>query len=264
VIEPYTVTLERKTVWQVVAASRPGARHLAHGEPGEDALRWERSLDGLLVAALADGAGSARMAVMSAMLAADAAIAPALRHLRRSDGRLESLQDAARAGMYGAYRAIRLSARHFGFNVSEYMTTLIVVVANANGAGAAQVGDGAVVVRDAAGRTAILTSPQRGELVNETECLSSEHALSVAQFVRSAGPVTHVAAFTDGLQRLALRFADESPHAGFFDPLFDSLDGSVSEEVLTEDLEVFLQSQRVQSRTDDDVTLLLATLLEPQ
>jgi hypothetical protein len=52
------------------------------------------------------------------------------------------------------------------------------------------------------------------------------------------------------------------PHPGFFAPLFQFLsregDGTLAQEALAS----FLASPRVRGRTDDDLTLLLATLVK--
>ena len=64
--------------------------------------------------------------------------------------------------------------------------------------------------------------------------------------------------FTDGLQRLALDFAGHTPHHGFFGPLFEQLRAVNDSESLVEPFRCFLDSDRVNQRTDDDKTLVLA------
>jgi hypothetical protein len=60
----------------------------------------------------------------------------------------------------------------------------------------------------------------------------------------------------------ALRMPGADPHPGFFAPLFQFLsregDGTLAQEALAS----FLASPRVRGRTDDDLTLLLATLVK--
>jgi hypothetical protein len=71
----------------------------------------------------------------------------------------------------------------------------------------------------------------------------------------------HVMAFSDGLQRLALNMPDGSPHAPFFLPFF-RLVGTVTEAREAQaQVEALLCSQRVRARTDDDVSLLLGSLV---
>jgi len=71
--------------------------------------------------------------------------------------------------------------------------------------------------------------------------------------------IQEVALLTDGLQMLALNFAARKPHAPFFEPLFTALRGAVSPDDLVVPLRAFLDSDAVNSRTDDDKTLVLAT-----
>ena len=74
------------------------------------------------------------------------------------------------------------------------------------------------------------------------------------------GPLLRVAAFSDGLQRLALNMAANTPHEPFFTPFFRVLGATpaADEEELRSALVRFLGSAAVNERTDDDKTLALA------
>jgi hypothetical protein len=63
---------------------------------------------------------------------------------------------------------------------------------------------------------------------------------------------------TDGLQRLALDFTARTPHLPFFQPLFAALRAAPDVESLAGPFREFLDSQRINERTDDDKTLVLA------
>lgn len=60
---------------------------------------------------------------------------------------------------------------------------------------------------------------------------------------------------SDGIQLLALRYADNTAHDPFFRPLFEFAGNPASTNA---ELEEFLRSERVCERTDDDKTLVLA------
>ena len=60
---------------------------------------------------------------------------------------------------------------------------------------------------------------------------------------------------TDGIQLLAVRYADNTAHEPFFEPLFEFAENPNSSNA---ELEEFLRSERVCERTDDDKTLVLA------
>src|SRR5262249_55780804 len=94
----------------------------------------------------------------------------------------------------------------------ELATTLIVAVATPNVVVSAQVGDGAVVVRDSSGTLISMTSLPSDGYVNETTFLTSPEALSMAQGRFWAGRASHVAASSDGLQLLAMRMPGGAPH----------------------------------------------------
>ena len=64
---------------------------------------------------------------------------------------------------------------------------------------------------------------------------------------------------TDGLQPLALNYAAKAAHAPFFVPMFRPLRVAPSGATVLAALRNFLDSPRVNERTDDDKTLILAT-----
>jgi hypothetical protein len=61
------------------------------------------------------------------------------------------------------------------------------------------------------------------------------------------------------LANLALKIPEGTPHKPFFAPLFRFSGEWKEEEDAKQQLESFLRSPRVCERTDDDLTLLLAT-----
>jgi ADP-dependent phosphofructokinase/glucokinase len=74
------------------------------------------------------------------------------------------------------------------------------------------------------------------------------------------GPISEVAIFTDGLQHLALTYKDKTVYKKFFKPMFNSMHNlsEFQKERVNASLCSFLDSQSVNSRTDDDKTLVLA------
>jgi hypothetical protein len=88
----------------------------------------------------------------------------------------------------------------------------------------------------------------------------ADAAEKVVRQTRS-GAIDEVAIFTDGIQRLALDYRARSAHTPFFAPLFAWLrprHRGYSRE-LSDSLAVYLNSEKINSRTDDDKTLILAT-----
>ena len=73
--------------------------------------------------------------------------------------------------------------------------------------------------------------------------------------------VVAVVAFSDGLERLVLDFAQAKPHAKFFDGITAPVTASETisrDRKLSEQLGRYLDSDAVNARTDDDKTLIIA------
>lgn len=255
---------EPHCAWRVVAAAIKGQGHEKTGQPCQDAVHWQTHGEGLLFAALADGAGSAKLSEIGSNLAAQTA----LRALAESFKSPAALCDDARAkaalkaALEAALKALTDEAKAKPAKPGDLATTLLICVAGPDRLAAAQVGDGAVVYADAAGSLHALTKPAAGEYLNETVFLTSEGALERAQFASWSGRASQLALFSDGLQMLALKMPEAAPHAPFFQPLFDWLERVSDLPAARADLERLLRSPRIAERTDDDLTLLLARRMQ--
>ena len=244
----------RLSGWRVVGASVEGSGHRRNRTGCQDAHAWTLVAPDTLVAAVADGAGSARLAADGARLAASFSVEyVAWRLCEHEDvDRLELLGDAMDA------TRVQLERKAAGdkYDLGDLATTLALVVASPEGIWAAQVGDGSVVVDHADGSLSALAEGEREEYLNETTFLTSQKWRSACTLEESLTPVGAVALLTDGLGLLALDLSDGGrPHTPFFKPL---LGFARSENPCPSELERFLESERVATRTDDDVTLVLA------
>jgi hypothetical protein len=126
-----------------------------------------------------------------------------------------------------------------------------------NSAAFAQIGDGAIVIRDGEDYRVVFW-PEPGEYANETDFLTDERFADLVRMETIPNSIVEVAAFTDGLQRLSLDYAAQGPYQGFFRPAFDALRSTVDTELLQQPFRDFLDSPRINERTDDDKTLVLA------
>ena len=230
--------------WVTAAVSEAGDSHLKSGIPCQDSCRVVVGRKAL-IACVADGAGSARHGDEGSQVAVDAFVEAATCLLLRG-------YDPKRVtGL--AFREARSAVADIGgVKVREYATTLLALVATRNRVAAAQIGDGAVVID---GRVALKS--HRGEHANETSFITQERVVPYMYTARRR--VKRVALMTDGIERLALQFKGESreAHKPFFDPMYRWLRKADDGERI-EQLSEFLSSDMVRSRTDDDVTLLLA------
>lgn len=244
----------------MAAASVAGASHLALGAEGQDAHALAEVADGALVAAVADGAGSAPHGARGAAVAVAAAVGTLASALETAGERsADSDSTAVAAAARAAAAAVAALAAADGHAERDLACTLSCAVVRPGGVVAAQVGDGLVVARVDGGLVA-LTTPARGDYANETVFVTTPGAVddAVASLRSVSGAVDGVALLTDGLLRLAVQLADATPHAAFFAPLFDFAAAAPDRAAADAALATFLASPRVRGRTDDDVTLVVA------
>ena len=237
-----------------------GARHEKSGAPCQDAHAWRVWPNGMLAIAVADGAGSASLAEVGSAVAVQTALAfihktlptpvPHEKSLWRAwlGQTLQITREAVVAEAMSRHRPLR-----------DLATTLLLILASRDLAVAAQVGDGAAVVNGPhSGLEALTRPPSGGEYLNETLFLTSAEALDRVQYGVHDGPVKQLAAFSDGLQMLALKMPEGIPHGPFFNPLWRLVEPQTNPVAGTESLARFFKSPRLLERTDDDLTLVLA------
>jgi serine/threonine protein phosphatase PrpC len=245
--------------WRVLGASVSGTSHQQSGQACQDAHGWRISPHGILVAAVADGAGSTPLGGTGARVAADAAIEAACSGFTNPSKLEEQTgKDLLFLALEAARRAVVEAASRQEHPIGDLASTLILAVAGENFVAAIQVGDGAVVMEDDQQQMSALTRPQRGEYANETNFLTSNEYLSCAQAVVRPATPRSLALFSDGLQMLALDLQPCQPHIPFFSPLFQFVRAVTDEGEAQQQLTSFLCSPRVTGRTDDDLTLLVA------
>lgn len=249
--------------WRVAAASIRGRGHEKVGQLCQDAHYWEKLAEGILVAAVADGAGSASLGKVGAIVAAQTVVETICsqtitpRSPADDDNWRMILSDALAA----AKTAVEAEAAACQVQARDLATTLIVAIATPEFVAVAQIGDGVAVVSDRQGNLVPLTIPQYGEYINETTFLTSPQALDTAQVTVWRGTTAKIALLSDGLQMLALEMDQGRPYVPFFSPLFHFVTQIKDENEAKDQLVAFLRSPRIAERTDDDLTLLLATIV---
>lgn len=252
--------------WKVVAVSVAGTSHARTAQPCQDAAYCRVLSRTVLIGAVADGAGSARFSDEGAQIAVKKAVDTLAEAIERATGSHprtphltgDEWHHVLRTAMYVALANIELRAAMRAAPSRDLATTLLLFVAMPQHLVAAQIGDGAIVVRDATGQLRAITTPLSGEYANTTTFLVSPDAFKALQYQVWNGPYNGVAAFTDGLQRLALTMPQGAPHAPFFTPLFDFAERARDARTAIEEIDAFLRSGKVTERADDDLTLLVA------
>jgi serine/threonine protein phosphatase PrpC len=261
------VGLQFEDMWKYGFASVGGTYHLKSSTPCQDASRVEVVVDAVgaevLLAVASDGAGSATLAQLGSTLACDMFIDEVKSRIEGGDaGSL--LADNFIADWIVKFRRLAFGWSHDkGAGIQDLACTLLAAVVWSDRVIYFQIGDGAIVEsrRDEPDRYTVACWPQQGEYANMTNFLTDADAAEKVVREARSGAIDEVAIFTDGIQRLALDYRARSAHGPFFAPLFAWLRprlGGYSQE-LSDSLGVYLNSEKINSRTDDDKTLILAT-----
>jgi len=250
-------------MWQVVGASVPGTSHEKREQNCQDFHYWKVLPEGILVAAVADGAGFAALSYIGAEIAARSAVEYLCsKIIIENVAEDESWRSLLINSLKKSQNSIIYKAEELNVNIRNFATTLILLVATPELISVAQVGDGAVVVGDVKGNVIALTIPDNGEYANETTFIISPNYLDTSQIALCWGAYLNIAVFSDGLQRLALKMFDKTPYKPFFSPLFKFVNQMEDQIKAKDELELFLRSKRLRERTSDDLTLLLANSVD--
>jgi hypothetical protein len=250
-------------VWRRIAQSLQGPSHATDDSPCQDsfAIRvFDEERAPTLVACVADGAGSAKHSEVGSALACNT-IVDSVEGFLAAGGALENLsrQDVLRWCVVARSR-IESEASRLSCEVRDLATTIVAAIVTPTCSCFFQIGDGVIVVRRN-GVYGVVFWPQSGEYANSTNFVTSIQYDSKLEFVSVGADVSDIALMTDGLERLALRFDTLTPHTPFFDPFFRALRTADDHSGLNSALLDFLGSGQVRERSDDDKTLILASLI---
>ena len=251
--------------WRVAGASVEGTSHSGAGVGCQDAHAVGVLGGGTLVAVVADGAGSAARAGDGARHAC-AFFYDRIGALLAGGGGSEDVTRGQALGWLDAFGLeVEAAAVGAGAERRDYACTLLVAVVGAASAVFFQVGDGAMAMNLAGmpGLYYLPISPERGEYANVTSFATDPDVSGHLRFEAVRQRVDEVALFTDGIESLAVRFSDGAVHDPFFRRLFPIVrtapPGRTKHPRLSTSLIEFLSSDRVNERTDDDKTLVLAS-----
>lgn len=247
--------------WRWAAASQIGTSHVRLGTRKQDAIKTftlkDRSGKEILCAMVCDGAGSAQYGGEGASLTCRL-ISQAIRnHFSIADSipdktEIWSWIDSVRDTMLLASEKRAVARKSFA-------CTLLLLVTRETEGIIVHIGDGAVVGRNQTGQWEALTWPENGEYASSTYFITDDPAPRV-RFVENKAFYNAYALFSDGIEDLALDHKAMTAHTPFFTSMLRPLDESKKEgkdQDLSTALAVFLNSDRVCERTDDDKSLIL-------
>ena len=237
-------------MWKLVFGSVQGTSHLQSGLPCQDYCTG--TIAGTtLIAACADGAGSAELSQLGSKAAVD-------RFMEVASGGAVPTKEQVEAWVDAARERLLEEATANGSTPRQLACTFLAALVGDGWAAFAQVGDG-VIVFDGPEGYDLAFWPDNGEYANTTRFLSEDNYQQHLRVEIVERHVSELAVLTDGLQMLALDIAGAKVHGRFFAPLFKAVRSGPDEAALQASLLEFMDSKRVNERTDDDKTLILAT-----
>jgi len=147
-------------------------------------------------------------------------------------------------------------------SIRDFATTILFAVLSDKGNIFVQIGDGAISIGNAKELECVF-KPQKGEYANTTHFITESQFDKHIMFKMTSDIVERLAMHTDGIEMISLVNL-ETPSLPFFNPFFDGLvDEPEGLNVgLCEELSEFLSSDRVNKRTNDDKTLVIAMKME--
>lgn len=241
--------------WRVLGASVAGARHQIGNTPCQDACCWRTfgTNNEWLVLAVADGAGDSAHAQLGSTLVCHELV-------RRIDTCLCDLL-CVPARLFSLFAQVHEALLHQAeqnrIRPRDLACTALLALVGPEFAALAQLGDGAIVY-GLGGNYEVAFWPEPDEYANAADVLTDATFQERLRVKLVPETIREIAIFTDGLQRLTLDFSARTAYPAFFRPLFAKLRTTTHPEDLITPFQLFLNSPRVNQRTDDDKTLIVA------
>ena len=248
--------------WKIGGVSVVGFSHIDEDIPCQDALAFKVKDNGQLIAAVADGAGSARLSHIGAQAFVDGAVSKI--HALPGSEEIDPENIAAELTIAINETRERLLVEHGDgesdtpASLRDFAATFLMVVADADGGAFFHVGDGAgtrFAADDIA--SAVVSKPENGEYANETYFVTRENWKSHLRVTRFDGAFDTILLMSDGVTPMAMTKGCAGPFENFVTPVVGYLknaDGATGEAAVVNTL----SAENVRAVTGDDKTLLWA------
>jgi hypothetical protein len=208
-----------------------------------------------LFVALADGAGSARLADEAAKCAVEKSMELAEKWLTKP------FATRLKKHLLLIANLVRVTLEELATErqcpLEDLSTTYLLAVAEASFVAAVHVGDGALVVRDENGDTRCICWSERGaKAANLTTCLTAADYYRHLKVQAFHGNIIGIAAMTDGVELQCVGWRDGVCRREFFNPLFRWM-ASLPEDTRQAAMRSLLEND-CRRTTADDCTLFAA------
>lgn len=250
-------------MWQIIGASVKGSSHYRTGLPCQD-FHDHEILDNFAVASVADGLGSAQKSDEGSKIAVRTSIEYIKSYIQNHEKDNCNETDwniAVLNAFIEARKKLSEIAQAYNLPVKYFATTLLIALMTPNLVITGHIGDGAIIARfnDTSIRT--ISAPERGEYANEVMPVTSSNALDSIR-INTFTSIDALALLTDGIQHLTMNLSENRPFVPFFEPFFNAITSKMNIKENKTKLAEFLNSDMINSKTDDDKTLVIIGLLE--
>ncbi len=251
--------------WYWSGACATGSLHISNDEGCQDrATAFEMRLPNdkaYFIVIVSDGAGSASEGGIGAAIACKQ-LAKCAKSFLLAGNEVNSITDnTVRDWLEVARNRISLAAETARKTERDFAATLVMAIVGDTQACFIQIGDGACVVKpNGVEDYQIPIWPMHGEYASQTYFITDPKGPHFKRSVIEAA-ITHLAVFTDGLEKLALVPKGNTADSGFFDALFNAFNSSKTlgrDRVFSTTIREWLDSEVICEKTHDDKTLILA------
>lgn len=260
----FAILLMKNSQWRIAHASAIGTAHINQGTECQDRFACEivETKNGeVLIAVVADGAGSTTDGQIGAEIACRFFVEEVADFLKSRDASVGSLSlEFGKFWISFFQQKIAGTAKSAKKNVRDYASTLVGAAIGKNHSAFFQIGDGGAVFSTSgeAKSYQFAITPQESEYVNVTEFLTDEAAVEKLRFELIAERIEDLILFSDGIFAVAVEYQTNQPHEPFLIPMIAPLRNGNGKD-LNEKLVNFLSSPKMNEKTDDDKTIILAS-----
>jgi serine/threonine protein phosphatase PrpC len=233
-----------------------GSSHLTTETPCHDAHTYRILSDDMgYIACVSDGMGSAARAELGSSTAS-LFIVDFLEKKLNLDLTDDEVILLIKEGSVQVNQFLAETAELNDLNIKDLNATLLVFISLKDRQFFGQVGDCTAIGKyDDAYQ--VLVPQQRGEYANATFSICNMESIENGIYDRCDKFYPMVALMSDGIESISVSAKDSSVSSLFFDPFFKVFSHqNYNQTEVQKSLERFLQSERINKKTDDDKTLL--------
>jgi serine/threonine protein phosphatase PrpC len=252
--------------WRYAHAAVIGLAHLNQNTECQDRFvcrTIETEANGeVLIAAVADGAGSTTRGQRGAEIACEFFAEQVSEFLKIRNASIRSLNEEFGIRWIEFFQArIKALAAEEKKERRDYASTFVGAVVGAGAGAFYQIGDGGAVFSSSgkAESYRFTIEPLDAEYVNTTEFLTDDAAADSLRFRLVEDAIEDLILFSDGIFAVAVNYQTNQPHEPFLMPMIAPLRNGNAANDLNEKLENFLASPKLNEKTDDDKTIILAS-----